>query len=96
MKYCNCYQPLPVKTALRYLKEETIEFIQKPSMDELGDVVRVVNRLAGALFKRTEIQILPYPKVHLDKVNSRMKANGCIRSTSHLVDGKCPSSVVIK
>jgi hypothetical protein len=65
-------------------------------MDELGDVVRVINRLAGAMFKRTEIQILPYPKVHLDKVNSRMQANGCIRSTSHLVNGKCPSSVVIK
>lgn len=91
MKYCNCYQPLPVKTALRYLKEEIIEFIQKPSLDELGDVIRVTNRLAGALFKKKEIRILPYPKQHLDKVNSRMKANGCIRSVSHLVNGRCPS-----
>lgn len=96
MNFCNCYKPLPVKTALRYLKEETIEFIQKPSMDELGDVVRVINRLAGALCKRTEIKILPYPKVHLDKVNKRMSENGCIRSSTHLVDGKCPSSISIK
>ena len=96
MNFCNCYKPLPVKTALRYLKEETIEFIQKPSMDELGDVVRVINRLAGALCKRTEIKILPYPKVHLDKVNKRMSENGCIRSSRHLVNGKCPSSIGIK
>lgn len=91
MIYCNCYQPLPLKTALRYLKDEVIEFVEKPSIDELGDVIRVTNRFAGALFNRAEIRILPYPKSHLDKVNARMKKNGCIRSEAHLIDGKCPS-----
>lgn len=91
MKYCKCYQPLPIRTALRYLKEETIEFIQDPSMDELGDVVRVINRLAGSLVNRPEVSILPYPKVHLEKVNKRMQEYGCIRSKAHLVRGKCPS-----
>lgn len=91
MEYCNCYQPLPIKTALRYLKEEIVEFVQKPSMDELGDVIRVTNRLAGAVFKRKELTLIPYPKVHLDKVNSRMRKNGCIRSEAHLLNGKCPS-----
>lgn len=91
MQYCNCYQPLPFKTAARYLKEELIEFLQKPSIDELGDVIRVTNRLAGSIFKKKEIRLIPYPKSHVFKVDNRMKANGCIRSTRHLVNGRCPS-----
>lgn len=93
LKYCQCYQPLPLKTALRYVREEVTEFIQDPSMDELGDVIRVVNRLAGSLCNRAELTIIPNLKSNVAKVNKRMTETGCVRSHRHLINGKCPSSI---
>lgn len=91
MKYCQCYQPLPLKTALRYVREEVTEFVQEPSMDELGDVIRVINRLAGSICNRAEVTIIPNLKRNMEKVNDRMSRYGCVRSPRHLVNGKCPS-----
>lgn len=90
-KYCKCYQPLPLRTALRYVREELIEFKEQPSMHEFGDIIRTVNRLAGSLFGRAEITVIPNLKINIDKVNKRMAEYGCVRSKSHLINGRCPS-----
>lgn len=93
MEYCKCYKPLTLRVAVKGLVGEIREFREEPSLDEFADILRCVNRLAGALFKKSEITIFPYPKIHLDKVHNRMAKNGCIRSERHLINGKCPSEV---
>ncbi len=91
MSYCKCHAPLTVRKGLSALKDEVIEFIQEPSMDEFSDIVYCINRLAGAVVKKTYIKIMPGDKMHVTKINVRMRTYGCIRSPRHFINGHCPS-----
>lgn len=91
MNYCKCNTPLSIKKGLSAFKDEVIEFIEEPSMDELSDVVYTINRIAGALFNKTYIKVLPGDAMHIAKINIRMRTYGCIRSPRHFINGHCPS-----
>jgi hypothetical protein len=91
MKFCKCHTPLTIKKGLSALKDEIIEFVEEPSMDELSDVVYCLNRLAGAIVKKTYIKIVPGDKLHIAKIKIRMRTDGCIRSPRHFINGHCPS-----
>lgn len=82
---------MTVKQALEALKDETVEFFREPSKDEASDIAYCINRLGGALIKRPYLNIVGGTKTHIDKIEQRMKEYGCIRSSRHLINGKCPS-----
>lgn len=90
-QYCKCHVTLTLKQALFGLKDEVIEFIEEPSLDELSDISYCINRLAGTLTKVPYKRIVGLDARHIFKINNRMKQYGCIRSKNHLKDGKCPS-----
>ncbi len=90
-KYCNCHNTLTVKQCIMALKDEVVEFIQEPSLDEFSDIIYCVNRFAGTITKQPYLKVLPGDKTHVDKIRKRMMMYGCIRSTKHLVKGRCPN-----
>lgn len=87
---CNCWKPLSIRRAVGALVEETCEFVLKPSLDEFDDMKVCLNRLVGSLINQATFDLVATPRYDA-KVGSRMKQYGCIRSTRHLVDGRCPS-----
>ena len=91
MKYCNCHNVLTFKQGYDGLVDEVKEFIDEPSMDELSDIVYSINRIAGTIIKKPYVRVLPGDSIHVAKIKERMKSYGCIRSSRHLKDGKCPS-----
>lgn len=91
MKYCQCHNILSLKQGLLGLKEEVREFIEKPSMDELSDIIYCVNRIAGTITRRPYLKLIPGDKLHVIKIKNRMISYGCIRSKRHLKFGECPS-----
>ena len=91
MKYCKCHAVLTLKEALVGLKDEIVEFVDEPSKDEASDIVYCLNRLAGTLTRRPILNVFPGGGIHIEKINERMNAYGCIRSKRHLIDGRCPS-----
>ncbi len=91
MQYCKCHNVLTIKEAVNGLKEEVAEFIQEPSLDEGSDVIYCINRLLGSMVGLPIIKLVPGNKLHMQKIENRMKEYGCIRSRRHLIDGKCPS-----
>lgn len=91
MEYCKCHRVMTIKEVLKATKDELIEFIQEPSLDEASDVVYCVNRFFGTLSKVPYKKVIPWDKLHVCKINKRMMRYGCIRSENHLVNGKCPS-----
>lgn len=90
-KYCKCHEVLTMKEAIDGLVDEAKEFIEEPSRDEASDIVYCINRMVGTLLNKSYVRILPFDKIHVDKINDRMKEYGCIRSKRHLKNGKCPS-----
>lgn len=88
---CKCHGTLSVKEALNGLFDEVKEFLEEPSKDEASDIAYCINRLGGALTKRPYLNIVGGTKIHIDKIEQRMKEYGCIRSSRHLINGKCPS-----
>lgn len=88
---CKCHETLTIKEALNATWDEVIEFVKEPSKDELSDILYCFNRIAGTLSNRPYRKVFPMDKLHIEKVNARMAAYGCIRSPRHLKDGKCPS-----
>lgn len=91
MKYCNCHATMKLTTAIKALKDEVIELVQKPSLDELSDVIYCINRLAGSVANKPYVKILPGDKLHITKIEKRMRVYDCIRSRNHLTNGRCPS-----
>ena len=89
--YCNCHQPQSVKQSLLAIKDELVEFVQEPSMDEFSDVMYGIGRLIAPIFGKSYVS-MPGDKKHIFKINNRMVEHGCIRSKRHLVNGVCPSS----
>lgn len=88
--YCKCMVPLDLSKAITALKEEVIEFIEKPSMDELSDCTFGMGRLIAGLFGRVYIS-MPLDGRHKQKIEDRMQEYGCIRSKRYLRNGRCPS-----
>ena len=91
VELCKCHNTLTFKQAMLGLKDEVIELIEEPSLDELSDVVYCLNRLAGTFTKRPYLKVLPGDGLHITKVKARMLEHNCIRSKRHLKNGKCPS-----
>lgn len=96
MQYCKCHCVMTKKQALNAIKDELVEFIQEPSFDEASDVVYAMNRLFGSFVGKPYLRVIPWDKLHIQKISKRMYTYNCIRSTNHLVDGKCPSEVLFK
>ena len=92
MKYCKCHNVLTLKEGVMGLLDEVKEFIDEPSYDEGSDIVYSINRIAGTIMGKEYIKVLPWDKTHVNKINERMLSYGCIRSTRHLINGKCPSA----
>lgn len=90
-QYCQCHNTMSFKQAVSALKDEVVEFVQEPSLDEFSDIVYCINRLAGTLTNKPYKKIMLGDGIHVRKIKIRMKIYGCIRSKNHLVDGKCPS-----
>lgn len=86
---CNCWTPLPVGKAFKAVIDELSEFLN-PTLDEWDDVEVCVNRLIGSFFKKACVPLLNTP-LYDSKAAMRMSDHGCIRSTRHLIDGRCPS-----
>lgn len=80
--YCNCYKKLTIKESLRHIKEEVVEFIKDPSMDELSDIGYSLNRLLGTLCGGKYISLFG-DSLHVKKINERVENTGCIRSENH-------------
>lgn len=91
MKYCKCHETLTFKEAKEGLVDEIKEFLDEPSKDEASDIVYCLNRMVGSFLNKPYVRVFPGDKQHVDKINSRMKEYGCIRSKRHLVYGMCPS-----
>lgn len=87
---CNCWKPLSIRQAVNALVGETCEFISEPSLDEFDDIKVCLNRLVGSLINQAAFDLITTSRYDA-KVALRMKQHGCIRSSRHLVDGRCPS-----
>lgn len=90
--YCRCHDRLSLKEGVISIAEEVVEFIKSPSMDELSDIVYAINRTVSSLIGLYYFPIIPIlDRKHKLKIEERMKNYRCIRSTRHLLNGKCPS-----
>lgn len=92
MEYCNCFKVQNVGDAWADVIDEIKEFIDEPSKDEGSDIAYGINRMVGGMFNKEYVRILPFDKLHIAKMNTRMEDYGCIRSKRHLRNGKCPSA----
>ena len=90
MNYCRCLQPVSLKDGITQLKDEFIEFLEEPSLDEISDCTYALGRLCAGMFGKVYFS-MPLDGRHITKIQKRMEEHGCIRSKRHLVDGKCPS-----
>lgn len=82
--YDHCHQP-SIYSQWLALKDEIAEFLEKPSLEEIWDVLHSAGRL---IWKITGIplQVLAYPTVY--KHSQRFAESGCIRSKRNC-EGKC-------
>ena len=91
MRYCKCHLPLTMKQAIDGLKDECVEFIEEPSLDEFSDIIYCLNRLGGSIIGKPYLKLFMGDYLHKRKIKQRMQEYGCIRSKRHLINGKCPS-----
>lgn len=90
MKYCNCMRINTMQEGLTHIRDEALEFIREPSMDEFSDTMYAIGRLVGSIVNKRYVR-MPFDSLHVDKMNKRMTEYGCIRSRRHLINGQCPS-----
>lgn len=94
-QYCPCLAPLTTRAAVRDIAAEARELLTARRavdvLDELSDICFGVGRLAGAVIGRSYVPV-PGAGRHVAKIDERMRAHGCVRSSRHLIDGRCPSS----
>lgn len=88
--WCPCHGVQNPVEAVRDTLAELVEFIREPSRDELSDIAYGVGRVLGAVVQRPYIRV-PGDGLHVAKIEKRMREYGCIRSTRHLKDGRCPN-----
>lgn len=79
------YKVLGVIESFTHIIDELIEFLAKPSLDELSDVSYAINRFLGSLSRRKYVDFLP-AKLHILKCNKRFEEYGHFRSKTHLND----------
>jgi hypothetical protein len=89
-RWCGCMAKQTAVSALRDIRDEVRELIAEPSMDEFSDICYGVGRLVGALINKPYVP-MPWDGRHIAKIEERMRQYGCIRSSRHLVQGKCPA-----
>lgn len=58
--------------------------------DEMSDVIFGLGRLLGYFCGKNYVSLWGDER-HIKKIEKRMKDHGCVRSESHLVNGKCCS-----
>ena len=82
--YDRCHQP-SIHSQWTALKDEVAEFMEKPSLEEIWDILHSAGRL---IWKVTGIplQLLAVPTV--SKHSQRFAKSGCIRSSRNC-KGKC-------
>lgn len=102
--FCGCHKVLNKSEGVEIIMDEVREMIEAwrerklpgkgllPVRDEASDVIWGVNRLIAAFFGKAYIRVLPWEKMHYEKVFGRMEDFGCVRSKRNLVDGKCANS----
>jgi len=88
--FCECFNRIGTRDAVKYLLEKVGEFLCKPSFDEASDVCFAMGRLLGTLAGRKYVNV-PGDFMTIEKMQDRMMAYGCIQSERHLSYGKCPS-----
>lgn len=88
--FCDCFNEITIKEAMKYFCEEVIEFIEDPSMDEFSDICFTLGRLIGSVIGRKYVRVFGDQRT-IDKMRERMMAYGCIKSRRNLGDGGCPS-----
>ena len=75
---CKCCKQQSMRYYVVRLIEEIVEFIECPSLDELGDCMAITSQIAHNI---TGIVIyLPLSKRSFDKGANRYKLHGCVRS----------------
>lgn len=83
-EFCNCWHVRPVKGACTDIMDEIKEVMEVKNFhdfrDEMSDVMWGVNRLLAAFFGKKYVRIIPFDKMHYEKVSERMAEYGCIRS----------------
>ena len=82
--YDHCHQP-SIYSQWLALKDEAAEFIEKPSFEEIWDVLHSAGRL-GWKVTGIPLQLLAYPTVY--KHSHRFAESGCIRSKRNC-EGRC-------
>ena len=82
--YDRCHHP-SVRSQWLALKEEIAEFVEKPNLEEIWDILHSAGRL---IWKVTGVplQLLAWPTVR--KHGLRYAEQGCIRSRRNC-EGKC-------
>jgi len=70
--------------AVQDIKDEAIEFVKEPSMDELSDMLFGIGRLLGGLIGRVYVHV-PGDARHIAKIDRRMAEYSCVRSKKHAV-----------
>ena len=87
--FCDCFNKISVREAVKYFVEEVIEFVERPSMDEFSDICFTLGRLFGSFAGRKYVRVLG-DGLTIEKMRNRMMAYGCIKSRRNLGDGGCP------
>lgn len=82
--YDHCHQP-NIRSQWLALKDEIAEFLEKPSIEEMWDVLHSGGRLICQV-TGIPLQVLAYPTVY--KHSQRFAQSGCIRSKRNC-EGKC-------
>jgi len=91
MKYCDCMKPVSFRRGFRDIADEFVEMLKEPSADEFSDVMYGIGRLIAGCFGKSYVR-MPFDKLHVSKIDERMREHGCIRSKRHLVNSGCPSN----
>ena len=82
--YDRCHQP-SFQSQWFALKSEVIEFIEKPCLEEIWDVLHSAGRL---FWKVTGIPLQLFAVPTVEKHGRRFAESGCIRSRRNC-EGKC-------
>jgi hypothetical protein len=93
-KFCGCMKVRKFKDAVADLSEEAGEIFSVKSWDEFrneaSDVSWAFGRLFAGMVGKVYVR-MPGDRQHYRKVMKRMEEQGCVRSSRHLVEGRCPS-----
>jgi hypothetical protein len=72
---------LTVSEAVNHLIDESKEFYEEPSLDELSDIAFAINRLAGAIVRIKYLPVILFLDIpHIIKKLKRIKEYGHFRS----------------